>query len=222
MESRLGHWTSSRISTEERLKTLVQDCGSKFLPKGSDYHCRYLSSVSGSNNDVHFMEFRNETTYMKICIRVPIKALRDDWTEVDAARLAFDAVTIGCVTDQTSMPMPKVLMFDETSINAISAPYMITSFVSGSSALSSWIKTDGPIPLETRRQNILRTTAEAMSKLRTASYNGAYILGYTSTVDYFTSRLDDMMAKNGFLREDEARLKGVYMIMRLLVENMPG
>ena len=65
----------------------------------------------------------------------------------------------------TSIPIPEIYGFDETTDNEIGVPYVLMEFVDGFSVDELWFDDTGPTPLDVRRIRILETLAQAMSEL---------------------------------------------------------
>ncbi|KAL7266591.1 hypothetical protein RUND412_010859 [Rhizina undulata] len=71
----------------------------------------------------------------------------------------------------TTIPIPEVFAFDETTNNEILAPFIMMEFAKGSSVSKVWFEDTGPTPLEERRLRILDTVASAMSQLVNFRFN---------------------------------------------------
>jgi len=70
------------------------------------------------------------------------------------------------IREKTTIPLPEVYAFDTTSENEIGVPYIVMSFIDGSTVMSMWFDKTGPTPLEERRLRTLDTVAQAMSQLQ--------------------------------------------------------
>lgn len=79
-------------------------------------------------------------------------------------------MTMGFIRSNTTIPIPEVITFDETTNNEISAPYIIMKFVEGSPVSEKWFEDIEPSVLEARRLRTLDTLAMAMVQLRVFSF----------------------------------------------------
>jgi len=123
----------------------------------------------GSFNLLYTIEFPED----KWIIRIPCPD-----TSPQSIRSAACAMTY--LRRNTSIPIPEIYGFDETTNNEIGAPYVMMEFVDGFSVDELWFKDTGPTPLPLRRIRILQTLAEAMSKLSKFQFDRIGALDFDS------------------------------------------
>lgn len=126
-------------------------------------HCQLVSRLCGSYNLVHIVEFEDKVKYV---VRVPAVGFGDRLTTTAQSALKSQALTMRFIQENTTIPLPKVYAVDANSSNEIGAPFIVMSFVPGSTVASTWFDRFGPTPLEERRHRTLDTVAEAMSQLQ--------------------------------------------------------
>ncbi|MCJ1239872.1 hypothetical protein MMC14_007870 [Varicellaria rhodocarpa] len=124
---------------------------------------RLVSHLHGSYNLIFAVEFADGVKYV---VRIPSTGWGDRYTE--SARKSFESqiMTMRLIHNETTIPVPKVYDFDASQANELRTPWMVISFIPGSTIAGSWFDQDGPTPLEERRRRALETIAEAMSQLR--------------------------------------------------------
>ena len=149
----------------ESLLTLASKIRDRIGPQGKErpQNCRLVSRLFGSYNLVHVVEFADGIKYV---IRVPATGWGCRFTETAKSSLESQALTMRFIRKETTIPLPDVYAVDSKSSNEIGAPYIVMSFIAGSTVSSKWFDKTGPTPLEERRQRTLDTVAEAMSQLR--------------------------------------------------------
>lgn len=65
----------------------------------------------------------------------------------------------------TSIPIPEIYDFDETTNNELGVPYILMELAAGFPVSEKWFDITGPTSLEARRLRILDTVAAAMAQL---------------------------------------------------------
>ena len=144
---------------------------------------RIISRLNGSYNLVFIVEFDDG---MKYVVRLPGTGWGNRFTDI--ARKSFESqiMTLRLICNETTIPIPEVYAFDASLNNELGAPWMVTSFLPGSTVAQLWFDEKGPTPLEERRQRALETIAEAMSQLQKFKFNKIGSLELTDQ----TSRYD--------------------------------
>ena len=138
---------------------------------GKEYqppHCTVLAPKFFTFNRDYTIKFADETTW--IC-RIPHTDMDGCFSESNARLIRSEAMTMSFIRQNTSIPVPEIYDFDETSSNEINAPYILMEFMSGSLLINMWFNTTGPTPLEDRRLRVLDTVATAMTQLRQFQFN---------------------------------------------------
>ena len=122
-----------------------------------------IARLNGSYNLVFVVEFDDGLKYV---VRIPGTGWGDRFT--DSARKSFESqiMTMRLIHNNTTIPIPEIYAFDASLANELKAPWMVMSFVPGSTVSELWFDESGPTPLEDRRRRALETIAEAMSQLR--------------------------------------------------------
>ena len=131
-------------------------------PEGID--AEILHSTCGTNNLVYVIRY---TDGLKVCLRVPATGLQDDkWSADEADHLQSTALCMKYISENTSLPMPELLAYDTTKDNCFEAPYTMLTHIEGRPLDQLWWERDGRMPLEERRQAMLRNLAACMAQLR--------------------------------------------------------
>ena len=135
----------------------------------SSNHCkpsskhRLTSRLNGSFNLVSIIEFDDGVKYV---VRIPGTGWGDRFTDQARKSLESQIMTLRLIRNRTTIPVPEIYAFDASLDNELGAPWMVMSFISGSTISKLWFDKDGPTPLEERRQRTLETIAEAISQLQ--------------------------------------------------------
>ncbi|KAI9700989.1 MAG: hypothetical protein M1820_006634 [Bogoriella megaspora] len=162
-----SHPADNATNLEESLKKLAIELRAEAEADSPDelasLTVQVLKTTGGNNNRVYILEYSDG---LKICVRVPYCGKPDEWFLSDAQSLRSCALTMKYIWENTAIPMPAVIAYDTTMDNAIKAPYLILSYVEGRTADEIWWRTDLPVPLETRRHNLLKSLAAANAQLR--------------------------------------------------------
>lgn len=153
------YWGPTRDISAEALTSLAK---SLIIGK-TEQSCTLLSRKHGVYNSGYILEFDDGE---KVCIRVPACAWGNRWNEKDKELLRSTALMLRMLEKETPVPTPEVITFDVSFDNGINAPYILMRGMAGSDARRAWTTDTGPVPKETRRQNILKDVAQAMAGLR--------------------------------------------------------
>ena len=124
---------------------------------------RLVSRLNGSFNLVFIVEFADGVKYV---VRVPCTGWGNRYTENTRNALESQIMTMRLIRNETTIPVPEIYGFDASQANELGAPYLVMSFIPGSTVAKLWFDQDGPTLLEERRRRVLDTVAEAMSQLR--------------------------------------------------------
>lgn len=148
------------------------------LADGSDI--RVIAKARGQNNQVFIVQYRED---LKICVRVPACGWEGAWTDKDAEALHTQVRTMQYIKRNTKCPIPEIVHYDTTFNNAISAPHVVMAYVEGRPVEDMWYDESGPLPLEEKRQNILRSLAHGVAELRSLNFDKMGALTFTSDTD---------------------------------------
>lgn len=124
--------------------------------------CSIIQQQYGSFNLLHTVKFGDGT---KCLVRIPCPGENGHFTATNSRSIRCAAYTMIYLRRNTSIPIPEVYGFDETTSNEIRAPYIMLEFVDGFSVDELWFDDKGPTPLPHRQIRILKTLAEAMCEL---------------------------------------------------------
>lgn len=136
---------------------------SMFTNHENSLSCQVIKRLNGSFNMVYILEFNDGLKYV---VRLPAMGWGNRWTP--AAKKAFESqiLTMHLIRRMTDIPLPEIFAFDATQGNALKAPYMVISFISGVTVDALWYDETNLTPIEERRSRILSTTAMAMAQLQ--------------------------------------------------------
>lgn len=121
-----------------------------------------IGKHEGYNNMCRVVKYADGT---KVCVRVPACGWGDKWTKHDAMPLRTTVLTMQYIKRNTKLLLPEVFAYDSTFENEIGAPHAIMSVIDGRPVSESWFDTVAPLPLEEKRQNILRTLAKCQHRV---------------------------------------------------------
>src|SRR5579859_2450454 len=116
----------------------------------------------GAFNLLYTVEFGDGARWL---VRIPCPGENGRFTATSSRSIRSEAYTMAYLRRNTSIPIPEIHGFDETTSNEVGAPYIMMEFVNGFSVDELWFDETGPTPLPLRRIRILKTLAEAMSQL---------------------------------------------------------
>jgi aminoglycoside phosphotransferase (APT) family kinase protein len=116
---------------------------------GKDFSgCHVVTRLPGTHNLVYVVEFDDGIKY---AIRISASAWNGlSSTETTKCSLISQVHTMRFIREKTTIPLPEVYAFDTTSENEIGVPYIVMSFIDGSTVRSMWFDKTGPTPLEER------------------------------------------------------------------------
>jgi hypothetical protein len=153
------------------------EAGLSHDPSLNGISVRHVRSMAGSQNRVYIMQYNDG---LKTCIRVPDCGQPGFWTETDARALRSSVLTMGYMKKHMSIPIPEVIAYDLTLNNPIRSPFVMLSFIEGRSLEEVWYNLEGPISLEVRRQNALRSLAVANAELRKIKFHKSGAIEFPS------------------------------------------
>ena len=162
------YWGPIMSISEEALNDLLK--GRIIVRAGSRDASNYrlISCQHGVYNAAYILQ---DDSQQKFCVRVPACAWKDRWNEYDKELLRQTALIMRMLIAKTKLPIPKVITYDCSFDNEIRAPFILMSCVAGSSVTQVWDADTGSVPKEVRRQNILRSVAQAVSELQTFRFS---------------------------------------------------
>ena len=180
-------WTSPSTDSEDSLSPFAYLISSIPLPalaalatrircqystedgREKSYKCTVIQPPKcGSFNLVYVLEF---TDGVKWIARIPATGKHGQFTQTSLRAIRSEALTMLFLRKNTSILIPQIYDFDETTDNELCAPYILMEFVTGFPVYEKWFDDTGPTPIEDRRLRILDTVAAAMAQLGHFQFN---------------------------------------------------
>ena len=170
-------WGSVRCIEDGLLRKIL--CLHLGAEKGNS--SRVLDKIEGSYNRVHIMQFDDGS---KCIIRVPQFGRPERWTEADARGFRSQVLTIRYIKRHTKLPVPDVIAYSAMCDNELGHPYMLTSFVEGSTMFDKWelYKYESP-ELEEKRRRMLKSLAHTMAELQRLEFPAGGMLYFETDND---------------------------------------
>jgi hypothetical protein len=176
------------VITSESLVSLAIHvrCKSQDVPEEKQPHrCTVIQPPNcGSFNLLYTLEFQDGVKWV---LRIPCPGENGHFTPAASRLIRSEAMTMNFVRENTSIPIPKIYAFDESTNNEVGAPYILMDCVEGFRVSEKWFDCTGPTPLEERRLRILDTVATAMSQLSQFQFHKIGSLEFDSSNCYPTS-----------------------------------
>ena len=161
------YWGPTRDIALESLTALARTHAAAIHGSIDAGSCALLLRRNGVYNSVYILQFANGT---RVCVRVPACGWTQRWNEKDAMLLRSTVLAMKLIRKRTSVPLPRVIAYDTSSGNEIGLPFILLSYLEGNSARQAWNSDEWPIPKEIRRQNLLRSLAQAISTLNALKF----------------------------------------------------
>ena len=144
-----GHRHTSKVSSETLRGSGSISCKIVDLP------------LCGSFHIVFTIEFDDGVKWM---LKVSANGHRFD--SVAAAALTSEARTMQLIKSETTIPVPEVYAFDESSFNELNTPFIMMERIDGQPLYRAWFDDEMPkARLEHFRIKVLQSLAEAMAQL---------------------------------------------------------
>ena len=137
----------------------------------------------GSFNLLYTLEFSDGVRWV---LRIPCLGEDRYFTPASSRLIRSEAMTMSFLRENTSIPIPKIHAFDETTNNEVGVPYILMDSVEGFQVSEKWFDNTGPTPLQERRLRILDTVATAMSQLSQFQFDKIGSLQFDSDSYYPT------------------------------------
>lgn len=146
------------------LINLAMDVRNRMVTNHEDsLSCQVIRRLNGSFNVIYILQFNDGLKYV---VRLPAMGWGNRWTPVAKKAFESQVLTMHLIRRMTDIPLPEIFAFDATQENALKAPYMVISFISGFTVDALWYDETNLTPVEERRSRILSTTAMAMAQLQ--------------------------------------------------------
>jgi hypothetical protein len=114
-------------------------------PGASIDQVRVVSRTEGSYHHVVFMELECGDHVAGYVVRIPAHGTKAQWQKEDAYLLDHEVRLMRYIKYNTDIPIPEVLMWDETRWNPIGAPYILMQTLPGKPAYQLWYEdSNGP------------------------------------------------------------------------------
>ena len=138
-------------------------------PMGIASSCKVVQPpLFGSYHILYILEFDSGDRWI---LRVPVTGHTDSFDEGAARSLRSEALKMKLISQETSIPIPKVHHFETSLENEIGCPFILMDCVEGINGQASWFdRTIDSSLLEERRARILRDVANAMQQLGRFTY----------------------------------------------------
>ncbi|KAK3723155.1 hypothetical protein LTR37_001878 [Vermiconidia calcicola] len=156
------YWGPTREITHRSIISLLEGHAAAIHGEVVQGCWTFVDRKNGVYNVAYIFRFDNDT---EVALRVPACGWGERWNDLDARSLRSTALTMRLIGSFTTVPVPKVITYDTSMENDIGSPFILMSCLRGQNARVAWSQDDGRIPKELRRQNLLRTLAEAISDL---------------------------------------------------------
>ncbi|KAK3055144.1 hypothetical protein LTR09_003697 [Extremus antarcticus] len=157
------YWGPTREVTEESLVALLDRHSMQIHGKERPGTWAYLERKSGTYSVAYILQFEGNT---KVLVRIPASGWPRRWNKIDAETLRTTVQIMRLISEKTCVPVPRVFAYDAGMDNEIRAPFTLISYLGGQNGSTTWNSNKGTTPKELRRQNLLRTLAQAVSGLR--------------------------------------------------------
>ncbi|KAF2099026.1 hypothetical protein NA57DRAFT_56654 [Rhizodiscina lignyota] len=132
---------------------------------------RVIGHTRGASNRITFIEY-NDPDNTRIVVRVPSCGWRRVWMPIDGEAIVNQVKVMKYLKRKTGIPIPEVISYDTTiDDNVLGAPYIMMECMEGEAVCVAWWDEEEPIPLEQKRQNIMKSLAETMVKLRDLKFD---------------------------------------------------
>lgn len=164
------------------------------------FQCWGYARTEGSFNVVYIMKFMSGE---KVVVKIPACGRGRRWSADAAAEMRSQALTMKHIRHKCKIPIPEVLAFDETFNNEIGAPFILMTYIEGKPIYKAWWDESGLVPLEAKREKILRSIARAMSELRHVEFGAIGMPEY-----HDNEGLAPKVVRNLVLRSDNAAIAG--------------
>ncbi|TID26683.1 aminoglycoside phosphotransferase protein [Venturia nashicola] len=144
--------------------------------------CSVLERLEGSYNCAYVIQFSEGA---KFVIRVPAAGRPGRWTQADADALRSQVLTMAYIRRHTNLPIPDTLFFSTSlDIEGFGYPFIISQYLPGKQLSEVWgTGIDYDEDLERKRQKILRSLAQTMSRLQYLSFPASGSLYFQHNVD---------------------------------------
>lgn len=130
---------------------------------------KVTQQMNGSNNVVCIVQYDDGS---KVAIKVPACGWGKKWMKADEESMRNQVNTIQYIRRKTDFPVPTVVAWDATMNSCFGAPFIIMECLEGKNVSVAWFDdNDGPLPLEQKRRNILKSVAQNINKLHELSFD---------------------------------------------------
>ncbi|OOG01128.1 hypothetical protein ASPCADRAFT_38697 [Aspergillus carbonarius ITEM 5010] len=184
-----------------------------------------IEHLTGSHNLIHVVEFDDKLRYI---IRLPRNGRPGHFTETARRALIAKVEMMRFIRKRTMIPMPEIHDFSASVENILGAPYIVESFIQGTSVADAWFDASGPMSLDEKRLRILDSVAEAMAQLRGFYFEKIGTVGkdiryaeygsYGSTAEFLRDRLAVTFGEGV---GDNAYHTGCRIFLDMMISCMP-
>jgi Phosphotransferase enzyme family len=127
------------------------------------FQCEVIEPpICGAFNLLYELQFNDGLRWV---IRIPLPGLNNYNAPSYLRSLRSTVTTMSFLRQNTSMPIPEIHDFDDTTENSVGMPYILMEWVQGVPVYKKWFNSTGSTPLSDLRLRILDSVAEVMSQL---------------------------------------------------------
>lgn len=178
------------------------DCSLQATPLFGSYHILYPIDFE---DNVHWI------------LKVPATGYAGRFDEIGARALASEAQTMQLIKENTTIVVPEILHYDQTTNNELECPYILMEFIDGKHLPDCWL--DHAIPLdmlEQRRTKILQEVASTMIQLEKFVYEQSGQLVFNEhgqVISTGSAKVVDASAELARLDSDDDDLTAIFCEM---------
>lgn len=126
------------------------------------------SPIFGSYNMLYPVIFKDGVRWL---LRVPANGTQDQFSEGDAESLRSEALMMRLLRQETTIPLPEVFAFNNSSQNQLNCPFILISFIEGKKLSDVWFDKSSPKDIvQARRTRSLQNIAASMIQLDKYSF----------------------------------------------------
>ncbi|KAH7000431.1 hypothetical protein EDB80DRAFT_866450 [Ilyonectria destructans] len=145
------------------------------LEPGTEHKCSMIGApMHGSFNILFPLDFDDGVRWL---LKVPARGVKGKWDEMAASALTTEANSMRMLKRETTIPLPEVFDYSDTTENALRCPYILMSNISGLPLYNVWfgqhLNGAGHETLRSHRTRMLDDIASAMAQLEPYSYESS-------------------------------------------------
>ncbi|KAL6399268.1 RpsD [Ilyonectria robusta] len=155
------------------------------IEPGAEHKCSMIGEpMHGSFNILFPLDFDDGVRWL---LRVPARGVKGKWDEMAASALTTEVLTMLMLKRETTIPLPEVFHFSDTTENSLRCPYILMLNISGLPLYNVWfgqhLNGVDQETLRSRRTQMLDDIASAMAQLEPYSYSSSGSVQFDSDWD---------------------------------------